>query len=151
MSETMNAIVRTKGGAEHVPVPRPELTSAAEVLVRVSTAGICRTDLFTAEGALPVADGRILGHELAGTVEGRRVAIVPSILRPDLAALDVMRVTHASKPLPIFPAVLWDRRRPRPRSADRFGEWLAAHYREIFPGSLPPRRESGKRKRAATG
>ena len=82
---------------------------------------------------------------------GQGVAIVPSILQPDLTALQIMRVTHASKPLPIFPAVLWDRRRPRPRYADSFAEGLAAHFREIFPGSLPPRREGGKRKRAATG
>jgi L-iditol 2-dehydrogenase len=79
MAETMNAVVRRSGGAEHAPVPRPVLTSAEDVLVRVSIVGICRTDLFAAEGTLPVADGRILGHELAGTVEGRRVAIVPSI------------------------------------------------------------------------
>jgi hypothetical protein len=79
------------------------------------------------------------------------VAFVPAILGPDSTAQHGMRVTHLSKPQPIFPAVLWDPRRPRPRYADRFAEWLAAHYRKIFPGSLPPRGEDGKRKRAATG
>ncbi len=40
-----------------------------DVLVRVRVAGICRTDLFVAEGLLEARDGVVLGHELCGVVE----------------------------------------------------------------------------------
>jgi DNA-binding transcriptional LysR family regulator len=129
-------------------VEHPLLLPNASVATRMIFDAACRL-----AGATPtmLLESRAVHALLALAEAGQGVAIVPSILRPDRTALHVMRVTHLSKPLPIFPAVLWDRRRPRPRYADSFAEWLAAHYRKIFPGSLPPRRQSGKRKRAATG
>lgn len=67
-----------------VPEPRPE-----EVLIRVEVAGVCRTDVFVAQGRLSAADPVILGHELAGVVadgrgdhdfaEGDRVVVMPAI------------------------------------------------------------------------
>ena len=51
------------------PVPRPE---AAEVRVRVSACGVCRTDLHLAEGDLvPKHAGVVLGHEVVGVVDER--------------------------------------------------------------------------------
>jgi len=48
-------------------VPGPE-----EVLVRVSTCGVCRTDLHVVEGDLPVHRiGVVPGHEIVGTVVAR--------------------------------------------------------------------------------
>lgn len=41
---------------------------AGEVRVQVLLAGLCRTNLLAAEGRVPVADGRVLGHELVGEV-----------------------------------------------------------------------------------
>ncbi|MEV6930628.1 zinc-binding alcohol dehydrogenase family protein [Dactylosporangium sp. NPDC051485] len=50
-----------------LPVPRP---SAGEVLVRVHTCAVCRTDLHLAEGDLPPRRrGTVPGHEIVGTVE----------------------------------------------------------------------------------
>ncbi|GAA2394130.1 zinc-binding alcohol dehydrogenase family protein [Dactylosporangium salmoneum] len=50
-----------------LPVPRP---SADEVLVRVRTCAVCRTDLHLAEGDLPPRrHGTVPGHEVVGTVE----------------------------------------------------------------------------------
>lgn len=47
------------------PVPAPH-----EILVRVRTCGVCRTDLHLAEGDLPPRrPGVIPGHEVVGTVE----------------------------------------------------------------------------------
>jgi L-iditol 2-dehydrogenase len=47
------------------------------VLVCVVRAAICCTDIFAAQGTLPVAGGRVLGHEFTGVVEsaGSRFAI----------------------------------------------------------------------------
>ena len=51
------------------PVPVP---AAHEVLVRVATCGVCRTDLHVATGDLPVhRPGVVPGHEIVGYVEAR--------------------------------------------------------------------------------
>jgi L-iditol 2-dehydrogenase len=71
-------------------VPPPVLRAADDVLIRVHVAGICRTDVYAAEGRLPVREPLILGHEFAGVVEasgpqvchvapGQRVAVMPFI------------------------------------------------------------------------
>ncbi|KZS71336.1 hypothetical protein A4G29_02870 [Mycobacterium kansasii] len=69
-----------------VPVPAPE---PGEVLIRVEVAGVCRTDVFVAQGKLSCADPVILGHEFAGVVAaggddygfatGDRVVVMPAI------------------------------------------------------------------------
>ena len=47
-------------------VPSP---GRGEMLLRVSTCGVCRTDLHVAEGDLPVHRARVVpGHEIVGTV-----------------------------------------------------------------------------------
>src|SRR5215472_4979476 len=52
-----------------VALPDPEPV-AGEILVRVQTCGVCRTDLHVAEGDLPPRHTRIVpGHEIVGTVE----------------------------------------------------------------------------------
>jgi DNA-binding transcriptional LysR family regulator len=80
-------------------------------------------------------------HALLGLARaGQGVAIVPSILRPDPQALNVMSVTHMGKPLRIALGVLWDRRRTLPKHAEGFADLLAGHIRETFP---PPRRVRG--------
>jgi alcohol dehydrogenase, propanol-preferring len=54
-------------GAIEVPTPEP---SAGEILIRVLTCGVCRTDLHVAEGDLPPRLPRVIpGHEVVGVVE----------------------------------------------------------------------------------
>jgi threonine dehydrogenase-like Zn-dependent dehydrogenase len=48
-------------------IPPPQAAGLA--LVRVAQAGICGTDLKIAGGDIPVAAGRVLGHEMTGRVE----------------------------------------------------------------------------------
>ncbi len=51
-------------------VPRPELRSDTDAIVRVDTTTICGTDLHILKGDVPaMVDGRIIGHEAVGTVE----------------------------------------------------------------------------------
>lgn len=84
----MRAVVREAGRVALREVPRPEIRSADDVIVRVAVAGICRTDLYAAQGRLGGAGPLILGHEFAGTVEavgahvtqvvpGTRVTVMP--------------------------------------------------------------------------
>jgi L-iditol 2-dehydrogenase len=49
-----------------VPAPQP---ADDEVLIRVMLAGLCRTDIFVAEGRIPGKPNVILGHEFSGIVE----------------------------------------------------------------------------------
>ncbi|WP_322861442.1 alcohol dehydrogenase catalytic domain-containing protein [Mycobacterium europaeum] len=85
----MRAIVKQGRSVRacRVPVPEP---GPGEVLIRVEAAGICRTDIYVAQGKLPCADPLILGHEFAGVVAscgsdihsfapGDRVAAMPVI------------------------------------------------------------------------
>src|SRR5512136_2710326 len=52
----------------HVPVPQP---SEGQVLVKVSTCGVCRTDLHVLDGDLTEPKlPLILGHQIVGTVVG---------------------------------------------------------------------------------
>ncbi|CAM3685713.1 zinc-binding alcohol dehydrogenase family protein [Smaragdicoccus niigatensis] len=56
-----------------VPVPEPE---SGELLVRVVSCGVCRTDLHVAEGDLPVhRAGVVPGHEIVGEIVGMGPAV----------------------------------------------------------------------------
>lgn len=63
------ALVREVGGPRLRAVAAPGGPGPGEALVRVAFAGVCRTDLYAAEGRIPVAAGRVLGHEFSGRVE----------------------------------------------------------------------------------
>ena len=67
---TMRAMVLEQPGRPlkwlEVPVPRP---GPEQVLIRVHTCGVCRTDLHVLDGELPHPKlPLILGHEIVGTV-----------------------------------------------------------------------------------
>ncbi len=85
----MRAIVKQGSSVRvcQVPVPEP---GPGEVLIRVEVAGVCRTDIYAAQGKLACANPLILGHEFAGVVvasgldvhkfaSGDRVAVMPVI------------------------------------------------------------------------
>jgi propanol-preferring alcohol dehydrogenase len=68
--ETMRAMVLEKPGQPlkwlEVPAPQP---GPEQVLLRVRTCGVCRTDLHVVDGELPHPKlPLILGHEIVGTV-----------------------------------------------------------------------------------
>ena len=65
---TMRALVRQDGGIALVEVATPICRADDDVRIGVTTAGICRTDIYVAEGLIPVREPRIIGHEFAGRV-----------------------------------------------------------------------------------
>jgi len=67
----MRALVYHGPGAKAwEEVPKPEIITDTDAIVRVDTTTICGTDLHILKGDVPVVtDGRILGHEAVGTVE----------------------------------------------------------------------------------
>lgn len=58
-------------------VERPRVERPHDVIVRVAFAGLCRTDLWAADGRLSTVDPVVLGHELSGTV----VEVGPAVTR----------------------------------------------------------------------
>ncbi len=70
----MRAIVRDVSGTRLAQAPEPA-PAADEVVIDVAFAGVCRTDLAVADGAIAVAPGRVLGHELAGRVRAIGAAV----------------------------------------------------------------------------
>src|SRR4051794_34382491 len=86
MADVMRAFVMLEVGKtavveKPVPTPGPE-----EAVVRTTASLICTSDVHTVKGALPVENGRTLGHESVGVVhalgsavegfsEGQRVAV----------------------------------------------------------------------------
>lgn len=79
----MRAVVR-QGGTRLREVPRPDLRTDRDVLIRVAVAGVCRTDVYAARGRLPVPEPLVLGHEFSGVVAeggdlppGTPVAVFP--------------------------------------------------------------------------
>ena len=64
----MRAIIKSSEGVAVKDVAPPRL-AANEVLVRVKLAGLCRTDVFVAEGRIPSKSNVVLGHEFSGIVE----------------------------------------------------------------------------------
>lgn len=79
---TMRAMAFTGAGQPlrpvQIPVPVP---ADGQLLLRVEACGICRTDLHLLDGEVDVRDpgphGRVLGHQIVGTVvgTGRRVGV----------------------------------------------------------------------------
>src|SRR5688572_25631829 len=86
----MRALVRNGREVALVAIERP-CAGPREVVVRIAFAGVCRTDLWAADGRLPTAARVVLGHEASGVVEtigaevtrvrvGDRVTLEPYVL-----------------------------------------------------------------------
>jgi threonine dehydrogenase-like Zn-dependent dehydrogenase len=79
---TMNALVKHGPSVAVCRIAVPDLAGEDEVRVRVSLAGLCRTDVQVAQGEIPAADGLVLGHEFSGVIDAVGSAIPH--LRPGL-------------------------------------------------------------------
>lgn len=84
----MKALLKEGNNVSVQLLQRPELTDAHSVIIRVAVAGLCRTDLYAAEGKIKVCDPLVLGHEFSGVIEevgsevdslraGQRVTVNP--------------------------------------------------------------------------
>ena len=86
----MKALLCKSPGALEIIERTHPVAKAGEVLVRIARAGVCGTDLLIFDGTQPFFEyPRVIGHELAGNVEGaapgsafkpgQQVAIIPYI------------------------------------------------------------------------
>ncbi len=68
----MRALMKTEKGVGHFHVcdiPKPKLKSAGEVLIKVSAAGVCGTDVHIYHDKFQNYPPVVLGHEFSGVVE----------------------------------------------------------------------------------
>jgi threonine dehydrogenase-like Zn-dependent dehydrogenase len=86
----MRAIVKNGKSVSLGIIEDPTVSRDDDVVVRVRSAGLCRTDVFVADGVIRTRDPLVLGHEFSGVVEavgsgvsrakaGDRVAVFPVI------------------------------------------------------------------------
>lgn len=87
--------------------PPPEIQYRDDVLVRVTHAGICGTDIHIALGGHPATPGVTLGHEIAGIIEraGPDARFAPGthvVIDPNLACADapLQRPSGPNTPCP---------------------------------------------------
>jgi L-iditol 2-dehydrogenase len=85
----MKALLKTETGVKVDKTEKPTIKDEQDVVIRVAVSGLCRTDIYVAQGLVPAAHSRmIIGHEFAGLVEsigsavgnvvaGDRVAVMP--------------------------------------------------------------------------
>ena len=66
MQSTMKALMKDGNAVAVKTVPQPQVRREDEVLIRVVLAGLCRTDVYVAEGRIAAPDPLLLGHELPG-------------------------------------------------------------------------------------
>eukprot|EP00111_Clytia_hemisphaerica_P009375 TCONS_00027510-protein len=57
-----------KGRLKSVQVQRPKLSSIDDVIIEVTHAGVCGTDLKIIDGKFPAAETVIMGHEITGLI-----------------------------------------------------------------------------------
>lgn len=86
---SMRALVARQRVVRLAELRTPQNPDSSEVLIEVAVAGLCRTDLYVADGLLgDASQARTLGHEFAGRVvacgsavdtflRGDRVAVMP--------------------------------------------------------------------------
>ncbi|TVQ82488.1 MAG: L-threonine 3-dehydrogenase [Micavibrio sp.] len=84
----MRAIIKEQDTVVVRDIEQPRVQSADDVVICVKIAGLCRTDVFMADGLIQGKDTVILGHEFAGVVAeagadangltaGERVTVMP--------------------------------------------------------------------------
>lgn len=67
---TLNLAVQlSKGKLNSIQVPKPTLASPDDILLEVTHAGVCGTDLKIIDGTFPAAaETVIMGHEISGII-----------------------------------------------------------------------------------
>jgi len=86
----MRALLKNQTGICVDTIPAPAVTRDDDVIIDIALAGLCRTDVFVAEGRIPAKGPQlVLGHEFSGIVcatgdraaadikNGARVTVMP--------------------------------------------------------------------------
>ena len=66
--------------------PKPKLKTPGDAILRVTTSGICGSDLHICDGRTPLKEGTVVGHEIMGVIDEAGEAVV-SIKKGDRVVL----------------------------------------------------------------
>ncbi|WP_017594870.1 alcohol dehydrogenase catalytic domain-containing protein [Nocardiopsis potens] len=125
MSTTVRAALFTAVGAppriERVSLPDP---GPGQVLVRLSAAGVCHSDLSLSDGTLPQPLPAVLGHEGAGTVD----AVGPGVEHVSPGDRVVLNWAPPCRSC-------WFCEQGEPYLCERSGEAALAPYAELADGT----------------
>lgn len=66
----MKALVKNGSSLSVTETEKPAVAQDHDVIIRIALSGICRTDVFAAEGRVKTIDRVVLGHEFSGIVDG---------------------------------------------------------------------------------
>lgn len=88
IKHAMKALLKNSTGVKIQNTPAPTISSPNDVIVHIAVSGLCRTDVYAAEGLIETKNPLILGHEFAGIIEqigpnvknlhiGERIAVMP--------------------------------------------------------------------------
>src|SRR5579859_7639513 len=58
-----------EGDVRVADVPKPQVTSSGDALVKVTLGSVCGSDMHILHGRTPMNEGAVLGHEFVGVVE----------------------------------------------------------------------------------
>lgn len=83
MKAVSYAGVRQMSVSEH---PKPKVKNPTDALLRVTTSGICGSDLHMYDGRTPLEEGTVVGHEIMGVIEEVGAAVT-SIKKGDRVVL----------------------------------------------------------------
>jgi len=132
------------GNAESMEVralgAHPLLLLDSSFAVRAAFDAACRVAEFRPNVAF---ESRTPHTLLALAEAGHGVAIVPSVLPTHRYDLRVVRLMYRRKPLREAYAIVLNKQRSLPPSADHFCRALEAYVREVFPISRPSHAEAG--------
>ena len=112
----------------------PVLLLDSSFAVRAAFDAACRVAEFKPNIAF---ESRTPHTLLALAEAGHGIAIVPSVMPTHRYDLQIFRLAYRRKLLREAYAIVWDKRRSLPPSADDFCQSLLTYVREVFPISRP--------------
>lgn len=86
----MRAIIKDTDGTTLKDTPIPNVQSGNDVVIKVAYAGLCRTDIYAADGLIDTRGTRILGHEFSGVITDIGVQVTQFKLGDRVTVMPVM-------------------------------------------------------------
>ena len=102
-------------------VPRPQLLSNTDVIIKVTIAGLCRTDQYAAQGKLKLKSSITLGHEFSGVIEEKGSEVKELELGDRVSCFPLIRDSNGND---LFMGVDYD---------GAFAEYVRVTASQVYP------------------
>jgi threonine dehydrogenase-like Zn-dependent dehydrogenase len=129
----MQALIKEKGGVALRLTSLPPCDEPHSVLIRVHTAGICRTDLAVMRHQLSTPEPLITGHEFAGTVVAMGAAVKSLKLGQRVTAMPLLPCFTCFACLSNQPETCLQGKMLGLHVSGAFAEYVALPHSLVFP------------------